>query len=124
MWARRQADQDAGSSAGAADGFHAPGRKGDDMLINSSTAYQGDLVVLAVPDEAVFSLTISDTPNPGFIALRPPPAVDIRTKVFERNLRRHRQAEESRIRFLAAPRRPYAPRWRSKSCRSARQPAE
>ena len=94
------------------------------MLINSSIAYQGDLVVLAVPNGAVFSLTISDTPNPGFIAFRPPPAVDMRTEVIERNLRRHRQAEESRIRFLAAPRRPYAPRWRSESCRSARQPAE
>ena len=94
------------------------------MLINSSVAYQGDLVVLAVPNGAVFSLTISDTPNPGFIAFRPPPAVDMRTEVIVRNLRRHRQAEESRTRFLAAPRRPYAPRWRSESCRSARQPAE
>jgi hypothetical protein len=119
MSARRQADQDAGSSAGAA--FHAPRRKGDDnMLTNSSVAYQGDLVVLAVPNGAVFSLTISDTPNPGFIAFRPPPAaVDMRTEVIECNLRRHRQAEESRIRFLAAPRRPYALRWRSESCRSA-----
>ena len=95
------ADQDAGSSAGAADGFHAPGRKGDgNTLINSSIAYQGDLVVLAVPNGAVFSLTISDTPNPGFIAFRPPPAVDMRTEVIERNLRRHRQAEESRIRIF------------------------
>ena len=94
------------------------------MLINSSVAYQGDLVVLAVPNGAVFSLTISDTPNPGFIAFRPPSQIDMRTEVIERNLRRHRQAEESRTRFLAAPRRPYAPRWRSKSCRSARQPAE
>jgi hypothetical protein len=76
------ADQDAGSSAGAADGFHAPGRKGDgSMLINSSIAYQGDLVVLAVPNGAMFSLTILDTPNPGFIAFRPPPAVDMRTEV-------------------------------------------
>jgi hypothetical protein len=81
------------------------------MLTNSSVAYQGDLVVLAVPNGAVFSLTISDTPNPGFIAFRPPPAVDMRTEVVECNLRRHRQAEESRIRFLAAPRRPYALRW-------------
>ena len=52
------------------------------MLINSSVAYQGDLVVLAVPNGAVFSLTISDTPNPGFIAFRPPPAVDMRTEVI------------------------------------------
>ena len=50
------------------------------MLINSSIAYQGDLVVLAVPNGAVFSLTISDTPNAGFIAFRPPPAVDMRTE--------------------------------------------
>ena len=70
------------------------------MLINSSVAYQGDFVVLAVSNGAVFSLTISDTPNPGFIAFRPPPAVDMRTEVIERNLRRHRQAEESHIRFL------------------------
>ena len=39
--ARRQADQAAGSSAGAADGFHARGRRGDgNMLINSSIAYK------------------------------------------------------------------------------------
>ena len=70
------------------------------MLTDSPVAYQSDLVVPAVPNGAVFSLTISDTPNPGFIAFSPPPAVDMRTEVIERNLRRHRQAEESRIRIF------------------------
>ena len=42
------------------------------MLINSSAAYQGDLAVLAGTNGAAFSLTISDTPNPGFIGFRPP----------------------------------------------------
>jgi hypothetical protein len=38
------------------------------MLIHSSIAYQVDLLVVTVPNGAVFRLTISDTPNPGFIA--------------------------------------------------------
>jgi hypothetical protein len=49
MSAGRQADQDAGPSASSANGFHAPGRKGDgNMLIHSSIAYQGDSAVVAV----------------------------------------------------------------------------
>jgi hypothetical protein len=107
------ADQDAGPSA-SADGFHPPDRKGDgNMLIHSSIAYQVDLLVVMVPNGAVFRLTLPTRPTPASLPSRPPPAVDIRTEVIERNLRRHRQAEESRIGFLAAPRRPYAPRWRS-----------
>jgi hypothetical protein len=38
------------------------------MLIHSSIANQVDLIVVMVPNGAVFRLTLSDTTNPGFIA--------------------------------------------------------
>ena len=66
-------------------------------LVGKVTATCNQLVrrlVLAVPNGAVFSLTMSDTPAPASLPSGRP-AVDMRTEVIERNLRRHRRARRA-----------------------------
>jgi hypothetical protein len=123
--ARRHADQAAGSSAGAADGFHARGRRGDgNILINSSIAYKAIWLSSRCP--------IARRSASRF-RTRQAPAHCLQAALANRHKDRGHlsatcgvigESEKSRTRFLAAPRWPCAPRWRSESGRSSREPAE